>query len=232
VALRDTNNLGAIVFVDGGSFYVLRTPTDSFSGEQVNGRWPIQIDLSNNNALFGGDVNAITFTGNGASLTNVNAASVQGATINTAAAANTVAQRDGNGDITMRYALTEYAYMSHLPAQSDVDTRFASSTDQFVRWNTAAGMIASLGLDARYAPAGYNGSDGANLTFPLWETVMVIGSSVLTARAEARAIYLGTDARFFQFAVNGTPLTGTWRSRGHAPDDVTGNWAALMVRVA
>ena len=41
-------------------FYVLRGGTDSTSWSQVDGRWPLEINVSNNNMTTGGSINART----------------------------------------------------------------------------------------------------------------------------------------------------------------------------
>ena len=62
VYFQDTNHRAAMIHVNSNVFYVLRADgTDSTTWAQVNGYWPLQIDLENNNALFGGEVR--TFIG-------------------------------------------------------------------------------------------------------------------------------------------------------------------------
>ena len=44
---------------NSNTFYILRGSTDSESWATVNGYWPLSIDLTNNNATFGGTLNTI-----------------------------------------------------------------------------------------------------------------------------------------------------------------------------
>lgn len=61
--LLDNNHRSAMVYVNSNKFSVRRGKgTNSGEWEAFNNRWPLEIDLENNNALFGGDVNAISFT--------------------------------------------------------------------------------------------------------------------------------------------------------------------------
>lgn len=56
--LRDTNNNSSMLHCNSNLFYVLRGGTDTQTWTQVNGRWPLQINLGNNDATFGGNVTA------------------------------------------------------------------------------------------------------------------------------------------------------------------------------
>jgi len=72
ITFRDTNNRTAYIHVNNDIFYVLSGPADSAFGNWgtvANGRWPMELNISNNNATFGADVNAISFTGAGTGLT-------------------------------------------------------------------------------------------------------------------------------------------------------------------
>lgn len=252
--LRDTDNLGAAIQVNDNTFFVTRALTDSNTWEQVGGRWPLAINLSNLNATFGANVDALTFTGSGAGLTNVNAASLQSATLSQSGTGSSVAQRTADG-----YLFATFFNHSHDQTERASDTIFFSSDDNFIRKNTAAGFRTSLGLgtaalvntgtgstnvptvaqaDARYAaiantwPGVYTGSSASNLDYPVGTTVAVL-DNVSVDRNQSAAVYLRSgDNRYFSFTVNGTALTGTWRARGVIPDDVTGNFAVLMQRVS
>ena len=66
---QDTSNTNAFIHVNNGLFYILTgnnvNKDGSFDWAAVaNDRWPLYINLNNNNAVFGGDVNAISFTAN------------------------------------------------------------------------------------------------------------------------------------------------------------------------
>lgn len=54
--LRDTESNSAMLHVNSNIFYVLRGGTDTEEYTQVNGQWPMYLDLSNNNAVFGNNI--------------------------------------------------------------------------------------------------------------------------------------------------------------------------------
>jgi len=59
IFLQDTNHRSAMIHVNSNVFYVLRgTGTNSTGWSTYNGYWPLEINLENNNAQFGGSVSA------------------------------------------------------------------------------------------------------------------------------------------------------------------------------
>ena len=56
--LRDTNHNSAMLHANSDIFYVLRGSDDTTTWSQVNSKWPMEINLTNNNATFGGNVTA------------------------------------------------------------------------------------------------------------------------------------------------------------------------------
>jgi hypothetical protein len=58
IYLRDTDHNVSMIHCNSNIFYVLRGSNDSETWTQVNSVWPLQIDLTNNNATFGGTVTA------------------------------------------------------------------------------------------------------------------------------------------------------------------------------
>jgi len=61
VYFRDTDHNSAMIHVNSNIFYVLRGGNDTESWTTVgSGSWPLEINLTNNNAQFGGIVTAIT----------------------------------------------------------------------------------------------------------------------------------------------------------------------------
>lgn len=56
--LKGTTHLSSMVHVAGNYFYILRGEVNSTTWTMVNGQWPLTIDLTNNNAIFGGNVTA------------------------------------------------------------------------------------------------------------------------------------------------------------------------------
>jgi len=90
--------------------------------------------------------NKIWHAGNDGSGSGLDADKLDGYNSSVANNASTVVVRDGNGDINIRFAKTSYVNMSHSQATRNSDTIFYSSTDNYVRKNTASGMRTSLGL--------------------------------------------------------------------------------------
>jgi hypothetical protein len=85
ITLRDTNNRTGFIHVNSDIFYILTGAADSGNGSWgivANSRWPLEINLSNNNATFGGVVDAISFTGAGTGLTGTAASLTAGAVTN------------------------------------------------------------------------------------------------------------------------------------------------------
>jgi len=60
IYLQDTDHRSSMIHCNSNIFYVLRgSGNNSTTWETSNGYWPLQIDLNNNDALFGGNLNAI-----------------------------------------------------------------------------------------------------------------------------------------------------------------------------
>jgi len=60
IYLRDTDHNSAMLHCNSDIFYVLRGGDDTTTWTQVNGQWPLQINLTNNASTFGGDITAVT----------------------------------------------------------------------------------------------------------------------------------------------------------------------------
>lgn len=60
IYFRDTDANSAMIHVNANTFYVLRGGNDSETWTPVNSQWPLSIDLTNNNMVFGGVATAIT----------------------------------------------------------------------------------------------------------------------------------------------------------------------------
>ncbi|MFY7883764.1 MAG: hypothetical protein ACOVOV_02835, partial [Dolichospermum sp.] len=56
IVLRDVNQNSAMLHCNSNLFYILRGGIDTSTWTSVNGRWPLTIDLTNNDAAFGGNV--------------------------------------------------------------------------------------------------------------------------------------------------------------------------------
>jgi len=66
IYFQDTNHRSAMVHVNSNLFYVLRgCGVNSASWCATGGRWPLVINLENNNAEFGGNVWAVSYSGPG-----------------------------------------------------------------------------------------------------------------------------------------------------------------------
>jgi len=83
------------------------------------------------------------------------------------ATANTIVSRNGNADFSGRYINSSYFNTSHTQATANSDTIFYSSTDNYIRKNTAAGMRASLGIGAGGAGDIWVDITGDDMTGPL-----------------------------------------------------------------
>jgi len=64
VIFQDTNNRSAMAHVNSNLFYVLSGSGTNATNwtQQANSRWPMTLNMANNNAVFGANVNAISFT--------------------------------------------------------------------------------------------------------------------------------------------------------------------------
>lgn len=58
IYLRDTDHSSAMIHVNSNLFYVLRGGIDADTWTQVNGVWPMTLNLNTNDVTFGGNVGA------------------------------------------------------------------------------------------------------------------------------------------------------------------------------
>jgi hypothetical protein len=131
ITFSDTNATSSFIHVNANTFFVLCGPPNSAFGEwaiAANGRWPLEINLTNNNATFGGNVDAISFSGAGTNLTGT-AASLTAGTATSANALNA-----GNN-----YTVTS------LTATSEIGTRGSNIGANLERGDSS---IATLRFDA------------------------------------------------------------------------------------
>jgi hypothetical protein len=115
---------------------------------------------STNQLTVGGTVTATTFSG---ALSNnlspgsyLTGSAYNGSTARTFAVdatttntASKIVARDGDGDIFGRYLHGSYMNMSHGAGTNNSDTVFYSSTDNYIRKNTASGFRSSLNVPTR-----------------------------------------------------------------------------------
>ena len=59
VFFQDTDSNSAMLHCNSNLLYVLRGGTNSTTWTQVNGQWPLYINLTNNDAVFGGNISAV-----------------------------------------------------------------------------------------------------------------------------------------------------------------------------
>jgi hypothetical protein len=59
VFFQDTDQMSAMIHCNSNLLYVLRGGVNSTTWTQVNGQWPVEIDLSNNNFRSGGQITAV-----------------------------------------------------------------------------------------------------------------------------------------------------------------------------
>jgi hypothetical protein len=75
--LRDTDNRTGMIHMNGNLMHFLNgSGNDSETWTAQNGQsWALTLDMSNNNAAFGGNVSANYYSGNGGGLTNISSSS-------------------------------------------------------------------------------------------------------------------------------------------------------------
>ena len=59
IYFRDTDHNSAVIHVNSNILYVLRADTDTEAWTQVNSAWPLEINLTNNDAMFGRHLTAL-----------------------------------------------------------------------------------------------------------------------------------------------------------------------------
>ena len=76
VYFSDTNNRSGMIHVNSNLMYFLRGKgTGSEEWQSHNGRWPLYLNMENNNAHFGNEVHATKFVGDGSRLTGISTGS-------------------------------------------------------------------------------------------------------------------------------------------------------------
>lgn len=121
----------------------------------------------------------------------------------TAATANKLVLRDSNGDTTVRYLNSQYCNMSHSAAARTTDTVFYSSTDNFIRKNTAAGFRQSLNVPTRTG-----GDASGTWSISVTGTAGNVTETVAIANGGTGLTSVGANGTFFKS--NGT--AASWQS--------------------
>ena len=123
---------------NAASATVLQTAR-TINGTSFNGSANITITANTSNTLSRGSyLTGSNFNGSAATTWAVDATSLN--------SANKVVARDGSGDIAVRYLNSTYVNMSHSQSTRSSDTIFYSSTDNYVRKNTASGFRSALSV--------------------------------------------------------------------------------------
>jgi hypothetical protein len=104
-----------------------------------------------------------------------------------------IVARDSNGDIFGRYLYGSYLNMSHGSANRNSDTVFYSSTDAFIRKNTASGMRSSLNVPTR------TGGDASGT----WD-IGISGNAGSSTNVRVDRYDTGDTACFLTFTNNNT----------------------------
>ncbi|MHC1788659.1 hypothetical protein [Solidesulfovibrio sp.] len=90
--------------------------------------------------------NPVWHAGNDGSGSGLDADTVDGMQPSSANVVSSLVSRDASGDFAGRYVTVVYLNLTHAAAARTTDTVFFSSNDTYLRKNTKAGMLASLGL--------------------------------------------------------------------------------------
>ena len=221
ITFRDTNNRTAYIHVNGDIFYVLTAVADSAYGswgQVANSRWPLEINLSTNNAVFGADVNAISFTGAGTGLTGTAASLTAGAvtngvytnTNNTLTAINTINNSNntvintlsGNLGLTMYQATTGTdAYMTfHISGDFAAYFGLGGAENDLVYGGWSVGNVRHRILHSGNAPYAWNMNQYVRTTdSPTFNTVTanITGNAYNNLSNNYKDIYVYGDVNTY-----------------------------------
>jgi hypothetical protein len=164
------------------------------------------------------------------------------------ASGDTLVKRNGSGDTYHRYVFSNHLNMSHGQATRNGDSVFYSSTDSYLRKNTAAGFRTSLdvyskgevdaSIGAIASWPGVSTSSNVNETnFPIGSMVILFtGLHIVKDRNATEVPRLSTTGNPYYATTasshsTGSALAGTWRACGSFQRS-DGFSFALMRRVA
>ena len=148
----------------------------TINGTSFNGSANITITANTSNTLTRGSyLTGSNFNGSAATTWAVDATSAN--------TAGKVVARNGNGDFDGRYINASYFNHSHGQSTRNSDTHFYSSTDNYIRKNTASGFRTSLNVPTR------TGGDASGT----WGISVTGNAGTATTLATARTIALGGD---------------------------------------
>jgi hypothetical protein len=143
-----------------------------------------------------------------------------------AATASKIPIRTSGGDINMRYGVTQYVSMSHSAAARNSDTVFYSSTDNYIRKNTAAGLKTSLSLNNVENTALSTWAGSTNLT-----TLGTISSGTWNGSAISDT-YLSTISTAGKVSNSATTATNANTASAIVARDASGNFSAGTITAA
>ena len=158
------------------------TYTTAIVGQVHPGR-SIALSVDVNGYLWGfrSHANPGTYTFSSKTQFADNAGLLNGWNATTAATPSTIMARDGNGDTNLRYLQSTYVSMSHAAAARNTDSIFYSSTDSYIRKNTAAGFRTSLDV---YSKSEVNAlAAGDNLGNHTATTTLAMGNNAISSSA-------------------------------------------------
>lgn len=113
-----------------------------------------RVDGTNNPAFYDSTAyRTIWHAGNDGSGSGLDADTTDGYQASEGSTGSTLAARNSNGDLYMRYGFSSYLNMSHSSTTRSSDTVFYSSTDNYLRKNNATGFKTSLGLNSTDSPS-------------------------------------------------------------------------------
>jgi hypothetical protein len=150
---------------------------------QVSSARSIALSVDTSGYLWGlrSHSNPGTYTFNSKTKFADDAGLLNGLNATAAATPSTIMARDGNGDTNLRYLQSSYVSMSHAAAARNTDSVFYSSTDNYIRKNTAAGFRTSLDV---YSKSEVNAlAAGDNLGNHTATTTLALGANAISSNA-------------------------------------------------
>lgn len=172
----------------------------------VSGDYAVQFGLSgalNDLAVGGWSMGQVQYriwhAGNHGSGSGLDADLLDGFDAQISNVVSTVVVRDGSGDIFGRYFHGSYMNMSHGASERNSDTVFYSSTDNYIRKNTAAGMRTSLNVPHLSAAGGNSFTHTSGYGITLNGSGNADGYRVNLAAGTANNYFYGAQGANFLF---------------------------------
>lgn len=179
----------------------------TINGVSFNGSANITITANTTNTLTRGSyLTGSNFNGSAATTWAVDA--------DDAATANKIAARDASGDLFARYFVGTYVSSSHSVATRNSDTAFFSTTDNYIRKNTAAGFRTSLDVYSKGETEGLLG----------WRNRIINGDMRIDQRNSGASVSCPASATTYivdRFAWLGVGCAATAQRVADAPTGFT-----------